>query len=148
MLEAIQKFFEKAWKFIQAMWEKHDEHLLEMVKNILPMVIEVTFARTDLDGEGKRKAILDAILDSAEKEGKEIATSVINEALEIAVNRYNIQLGRITADKMDNAVDAVAKAARDFADGKLQLTGTEAEDAGLDIGPDHTVPEPAPPVPE
>jgi hypothetical protein len=141
MLEAIKSFFERAWKFIQALWEKHDEHLLEMVTNILPMVIEVTFARPALDGAEKRKVIIDAILDGAEKEGKEIATSMINEALEVAVNRYNIQLGKITADKMDNAVDAVAKAARDFANGKLILEGTEAEDAGLDIGPDHTSPE-------
>ena len=141
VLDAIKNFFAKAWKFVQAMWEKHDDHLAEMVKNILPMVIEVTFERHDLSGDEKRKAIVDAILDGAEKEGRHIATSMINEAIEVAVNRYNIQLGKITADKMDNAVDAVAKAARDFADGKLRLDGTEAEDAGLDIGPDHTDPE-------
>jgi hypothetical protein len=138
MLESIKSFFAKAFKWVQALWDKHDDHLMEMVENILPMVIEVTFERNDLNGDEKRKAIVDAILDGAEKEGRHIATSMINEAVEIAANRYNIQLGRITTDKMDNAVDAVAKAARDFADGALRLDGTEAEDAGLDISADTT----------
>ncbi len=138
MLEAIKSFFAKAFKWVQALWDKHDDHLMEMVQNILPMVIEVTFERNDLSGDEKRRAIVDAILDGAEKEGRHIATSMINEAVEIAANRYNIQLGRITLDKMDNAVDAVAKAARDFADGTLRLDGTEAEDAGLDISADTT----------
>lgn len=138
VLESIKSFFAKAFKWVQALWDKHDDHLMEMVQNILPMVIEVTFERTDLSGDEKRKAILDAILDGAEKEGRHIATSMINEAIEVAANRYNIQLGRITADKMDNAVDAVAKAAREFADGTLRLDGTEAEDAGLDISADTT----------
>ena len=138
MLESIKSFFAKAFKWVQALWDKHDDHLMEMVQNILPMVIEVTFERHDLSGDEKRKAILDAILDGAEKEGRHIATSMINEAIEVAANRYNIQLGRITADKMDNAVDAVAKAAREFADGTLRLDGTEAEDAGLDISADTT----------
>jgi len=138
VLESIKSFFAKAFKWVVALWDKHDDHLMEMVENILPMVIEVTFERNDLSGDEKRKAIVDAILDGAEKEGRHIATSMINEAVEVAANRYNIQLGRITADKMDNAVDAVAKAARDFTDGKLRLDGTEAEDAGLDISPDHT----------
>lgn len=140
VLESIKNFFAKAWKWIQALWDKHDDHLMEMVENILPMVIEVTFERNDLKGDEKRKAILDAILDGAEKEGRHIATSMINEAIEVAVNRYNIQLGRVTAEKMDAAVDAVAKAARDFSDGTLRLDGTEAEDAGLDISPDHEDP--------
>jgi hypothetical protein len=138
VLESIKSFFSKAFKWVQALWDKHDDHLQEMVANILPMVIEVTFERNDLKGDEKRKAIVDAILDGAEKEGREIATSMINEAVEIAANRYNIQLGRITTDKMDNAVDAVAKAARDFTDGTLRLDGTEAEDAGLDISADTT----------
>ncbi len=138
VLEAIKNFFAKAFKWISALWDKHDDHLAEMVANILPMVIEVTFERHELSGEEKRKAILDAILDGAEKESRLIATSMINEAIEVAVNRYNIQLGRITADKMDNTVDAVAKAARDFANGTLRLDGTEAEDAGIDISADTT----------
>jgi len=138
VLESIKSFFAKAFKWVSALWDKHDDHLMEMVSNILPMVIEVTFERNDLSGDEKRKAILDAVLDGAEKEGRHIATSMINEAIEVAANRYNIQLGRITADKMDNAVDAVAKAARDFADGTLRLDGTEAEDAGIDISADTT----------
>jgi len=138
VLESIKSFFAKAFKWVSALWDKHDDHLMEMVQNILPMVIEVTFERHDLSGDEKRKAILDAVLDGAEKEGRHIATSMINEAIEVAANRYNIQLGRITADKMDNAVDAVAKAARDFADGTLRLDGTEAEDAGIDISADTT----------
>lgn len=138
VLESIKSFFAKAFKWVNALWDKHDDHLMEMVANILPMVIEVTFERHDLSGDEKRKAILDAVLDGAEKEGRHIATSMINEAIEVAANRYNIQLGRITADKMDNAVDAVAKAARDFADGTLRLDGTEAEDAGIDISADTT----------
>ena len=138
MLESIKSFFAKAWKWVQAVWDKHDDHLMEMVENILPMVIEVTFERNDLSGDEKRKAIIDAILDGAEKEGRHIATSMINEAVEVAVNRYNIQLGTVTIEKMDAAVDAVAKAARDFADGTLRLDGTEAEDAGIDISADTT----------
>ena len=138
MLESIKSFFAKAWKWVQAVWDKHDDHLMEMVENILPMVIEVTFERNDLSGDEKRKAIIDAILDGAEKEGRHIATSMINEAVEVAVNRYNIQLGTVTIEKMDAAVDAVAKAARDFADGTLRLDGTEAEYAGIDISADTT----------
>ncbi len=136
MLEAIKKYFSRAWDWIKALWDKHDDHLLEMVKNILPMVIDVTFNRRELAGDEKRKLILDAVLDGAEKEGKHIAISMVNEAIEIAVNRYGIQLGIVTVSKMDNAVDAVAKAARNFANGTLDLSGTEAEDAGVDIGPD------------
>jgi hypothetical protein len=138
MLEKIQKFFARAFEWIRALWDKHDDHLVEMVTNILPMVIELTFSRQDLSGDQKRKVILDAVLDGAEKEGKHIATSMINEAIEVAVNRYNIQLGTVTLSKIDNAVDAVTKASREFADGKLDLSGTEAEDAGIDIGPDHS----------
>ena len=74
------------------------------------MVIEVTFKRTDLSGSDKRKVILDAILDASEKEGRHIATSMINEAVEIAVNRYNIQLGIITPEKMENVRNSRTKA--------------------------------------
>jgi hypothetical protein len=127
MFKKIKEFFESTWKFIQAVWDKHDEHIEEMVSAILPMVIEVTF-RNDLSGEEKRKAIVDAIIDNAEKEAGEISSSLLNEAIEIAANKYNIQIGKTTIDKLDAARDAALKAGRDFADKKLKITGKEAED--------------------
>lgn len=127
MFKKIKEFFENTWKWIQAVWDKHDEHIEEMVSAILPMVIEVTF-RNDLSGEEKRKAIVDAIIDNAEKEADEISSSLLNEAIEIAANKYNIQIGKTTLDKMDAARDAALKAARDFADKKLKITGKEAEE--------------------
>ncbi len=130
MFEKIAKFFSKAWKWIQALWDKHDEHLEEMVRSILPMVIEVTF-RSDLDGEQKKKAIIDAIIDNADAEIAEISHSLLNEAVEIAVNRYNIQIGKTTVENMDASLVATQKAARDYTNNALKIAGTEAEDAGI-----------------
>ncbi len=130
MFKKIREFFEKAWKWIQAVWDKHDDHLAEIVSAVLPMVISVAF-RNDLSGEEKKRAIIDAIIDNAEAEVAEISTSLLNEAIEVAANKYNIQIGKTTVEKMDAALDAALKAGRDFADRKLEITGTEAEDAGL-----------------
>jgi hypothetical protein len=132
MWKKIEEFFEKAMSWIKALWEKHDEQLLEMIVSVLPMVIEVAL-RPDLSGEQKRKAIVDAIVDNAEVAAEEISTSMLNEAVEIAANKYNIHLGKLTVEKMDAATAAATKAARDFADGKLQITGKEAEDAGVSL---------------
>lgn len=128
MFKKIREFFESAWKWIQAVWDKHDEHIEEMVSAILPMVIEVAF-RNDLSGEEKRKAIVDAIVDNAQAEAAEISTGLLNEAIEIAANKYNIQIGKTTVDKLDAARDAAIKAGRDFADKKLKIEGDEAENA-------------------
>jgi hypothetical protein len=132
MWKKITEFFRKAWNWIEALWEKHDEVLEEMVSAVLPMVINVAF-RNDLSGEDKKKAIIDAIVDGAEVAAEEISTSMLNEAIEIAANRYNIQIGKLTVEKMDAAKDAALKAGRDFADKKLKITGTEAEEAGVSL---------------
>ena len=50
MFKKIKEFFDSAWKWIQAVWDKHDEHLEEMVSALLPMVIDVAF-RNDLSGD-------------------------------------------------------------------------------------------------
>ena len=56
---------------------------------------------------------------------------LLNEAVEIAANRYNIQIGKQTVQSIDAARDAALKAARDFANGKLAIAGDEAEKAGI-----------------
>jgi len=132
MFKKIREFFERAWKWIQALWDKHDEQLEEMVQALLPMVINVAF-RADLSGDEKRNIIIDAVVDNAEVAGNQIATSMLNEAIEIAVNNYNIQIGTLTKEKMDKALDAALKAGRDFADEKLHLAGDEAENAGIRV---------------
>ncbi len=132
MFKTLREFFERAWKWIQALWDKHDEQLEEMVQALLPMVINVAF-RSDLTGEEKRNIIVDAVVDNAEVVGDHIATSMLNEAIEIAVNKYNIQIGTLTKEKMDKALDAAVKAGRDFADKKLNLAGDEAENAGIRV---------------
>lgn len=132
MWKKIKDFFEQAWKWIEALWEKHDEVLQEMVAAILPMVIEVAF-RNDLSGEQKKKAIIDAIMDNAEVAADRISTSMLNEAIEVAANRYNIQIGKLTVAKIDAALDATLDAARAFADNKLEIKGDEAEKAGLTL---------------
>jgi len=132
MWKKITEFFRKAFTWIEAVWEKHDELLEEMVSSVLAMVIDVAF-RNDLSGDEKKKAIIDAVVDGAEVAAEEISTSMLNEAIEIAANRYNIQIGKLTVDKMDAARDAAIKASRDFADKKLKITGTEAEEAGVSL---------------
>lgn len=128
MFKKIKEFFENAWRWIQAVWDKHDDHLAEIVSAVLPMVISVAF-RNDLSGEEKKRAIVDSIIDNAQAEAVEISTSLLNEAIEIAVNKYNIQIGKTTIAEMDAALDAALKAARDFANKQLKITGNEAEDA-------------------
>ena len=136
MFEKLKAFFANAWKWIQAMWEKHDQELEKMVTAVLPMVISVAF-RPDLDGESKRKVILDAIVDNAETTAKTMATSMINEAIEIAANRYNIQIGKLTKEHIDAAKDAALKASRDFANDKLDLSGDEADKLGVILSNDN-----------
>ncbi len=132
MFKKLREFFERAWKWIQALWDKHDEQLEEMVQALLPMVINVAF-RADLTGDEKRNIIIDAVVDNAEVAGNQIAKSMLNEAIEIAVNKYSIQIGTLTKEKMDKALDAALKAGRDFADEKLHLDGDEAENAGIRV---------------
>jgi len=132
MFKRIRDFFERAWKWIQALWDKHDDQLENMVEALLPMVINVAF-RADLTGDEKRNIIVDAVIDNAEVAGNKIATSMLNEAIEIAANKYNIQIGKLTKEKMDKALDAAVKAGRDFANDKLHLTGDEAENAGIKV---------------
>ncbi len=137
MWKKIKEFFKKAWDWIEAVWEKHDDVLEEMVSAILPLVISVAF-QNNLSGDEKRKAVIDAILDNAEVAGSQIAVSMLNEAVEIAANRYNIQIGKLTVAGMDFALDAATKAARDFANNKLDITGEEAESAGVSMSDANT----------
>lgn len=130
MFKKIKEFFRKAWDWIEALWEKHDETLEQMVSAILPMVIDVAF-RSDLSGEQKKKAIVDAIVDNAQVAAHEVSHSLLNEAVEVAAARYNIQIGQLTADKMDASLDAALKASRDFANKQLKISGQEAEEAGV-----------------
>lgn len=123
--DTLRDWFGKAWQWIQALWDKHDEHVAEMVTSILPMVIDMAF-RNDLSGDQKRKAIIDAIVDNAEQEAEEISVSMLNEAVEIAANKYNIQIGKTTVESMEAAREAALKASRDFANKKLKLVGDEA----------------------
>lgn len=132
MWEKIKAFFNKVWDWIEALWKKHDEYLEDMVEAVLPMVIDLAF-RNDLSGDQKRKAIVDAVLDGAEVSADKISKSMLNEAIEIAANRYNIQIGKTTVEKIDNARDAAVKTGRKFANGELKLQGTEAEEAGITL---------------
>ncbi len=132
MFKKIREFFKKTWSWIEAVWDKHDEHLEEMVAGILPLVIMVAF-RNDLSGEEKRKVILDTVIDNAEAEAAHISSGLINEAIEIAANKYNIQIGKTTVDSMDAALDATIKAGRDFANKTLKISGDEAQEQGLVI---------------
>ncbi len=132
MWKKIREFFRKAWEWIEAVWDKHDDALEEMVSAVLPMVIKLAF-RNDLSGDEKKKAIIDAIVDNAEVAADQISSSVLNEAIEVAANRYNIQIGKLTVDKIDAARDAALKASRDFADKKLKIEGDEAENAGITL---------------
>ena len=133
MWKKIKDFFKKAWQWIEALWEKHDDMLEEMVAAVLPMVINVAF-RNDLTGEQKKKAIIDAILDNAEIAADMVSESILNEAVEIAANRYNIQIGKLTIEKMDAAREVTLKAARDFSNNKLKIAGDEAEKASITLG--------------
>jgi hypothetical protein len=134
-MKKVKEFFSDAWKWIEALWDKHDEYIEEMVKSVLPMVIDMAF-RNDLSGEDKKKAIVDAILDGAEVAAGEISKSMLNEAIEIAASRYNIQIGKLTAEKMDNALNAALEAGRKHADHKLDISGKEAEEAGIVLSND------------
>jgi len=126
MFAKLQEYWEKVWNWIKALWEKHDEQLEVMVSGLLPLIARMAM-RSDLTGEEKRKIVVDAVLDAVEGTADDIAVSMINEAVEVAANRYNIQLGTLTVERMDAAANAVIQAARDFSDGKLNLDGDEAE---------------------
>lgn len=131
-MSKIGDWFQQAWKWVTALWEKHDDSVIEMVQAVLPLVIDVAL-RTDLTGDQKRKVVVDAILDNAGRAAGSISSSLLNEAVEVAVNKYHIQIGKLTIDKIDAAREAALKAGRDFANGKLKITGNEAETAG--VGP-------------
>ncbi len=133
MWKKITEFFKRAWSWVEAVWDKHDEALKEMVENLLPMVIDVAF-RNDLTGEEKKKAIIDAVVDNAEDAVDQISHSLLNEAIEVAAARYNIQIGKLTVERIDAARDAAIKAGRDFTNGKLKISGNEAEDAEIKPG--------------
>ena len=122
-------WFASVWQWITGLWGQHDANLEQMVEAVLPMVIDIAL-RPDLSGEEKRKVIVDRIVDNVEAGGTAVAASLLNEAVEIAANKYNIQIGKITKDSLDASLAAALKAARDFANGHLNLSGDESENAG------------------
>lgn len=132
MFKKIRSFFKKAWEWIEALWDKHDEQLEEMVQAILPMVIDVAF-RNDLSGDEKRKLIVNTVVENAKDTAEDMAVSMINEAIEIAANKYNIQIGKLTNLDMDAAKAAVLKAAADYATKKLLLGDQEAGPAAAGV---------------
>lgn len=132
MLKNIEDFFSKAWDWIKALWKKHDEALEDMVKAVLPMVINLA-QRTDLTGEQKKDLILKAVVTKADEAANLVAKSMVNEAVEIAVNRYNIQVGVLTKEKIDTTIDSVLKAGREYVTGKLALE----EEASVNVSPDN-----------
>jgi len=128
MLKNIEEFFGKAWDWIKALWKKHDEALEDMVKAVLPMVINLA-QRSDLTGDQKKQLIMAAVVSKAGESANLVAKSMVNEAVEIAVNRYGIQVGTLTKEKIDATIDSVLKAGRQFVNGKLQLDGSEVNDS-------------------
>ena len=122
--------FSKVWGWFKSIWQKHDSQVAAMAKALLPLVVAVA-RRSDLTGEQKRRAVLDAVLDSGEVVAEEIATSVLNEALEVAANRYKIEIGALTPEKIDKTAKSVVAAGRALADKQFDLQGDEAEEAGL-----------------
>lgn len=130
--DKLKEWFEGAWKWVVALWDKHDDALGDMVQAVLPMVIEVAF-RPDLSGEQKKKAIVDAVLDSAGEYADGVSKAMLNEAIEIAANKYHIQIGKLTLEKIDMSRTAALAAGREFANGQLKLKGTEAEEAGVKV---------------
>lgn len=127
-MSKLGDWLSQAWKWITALWEKHDESIMDMAQAVMPLVIKMAF-RNDLTGDQKKKAIVDAVLDNAGVLADKISSSMLNEAVEIAVNKYNIQIGKLTVEKIDNAREAALKAGRDYANGKLKIVGDEAEKA-------------------
>lgn len=132
MWKKIKAIFSKAWSWIEALWEKHDDDLKEMVVAVLPMVIDMAF-RNDLSGEEKKKAIVDAVIDAGEVGAEHMAISMVNEAVEIAANRYNIQIGKLTTEKIDNALNATLEASRRHVNRAAGIKGDEAENAGISL---------------
>lgn len=81
-----------------------------MVKALGPVVAK-TALRKDLSGEEKKKLIVDKIKLEAEKTGREIALSVVNEAIEVAANKYKLEIGVLGPEQLDNTLKAVLDAA-------------------------------------
>lgn len=122
MFGKIKDFFSGAFRWVKDLIARHDGHLEQMAASLIPLIANLAL-RDDLSGEEKRKLLTKSILDNAEAEARGIGTSMINEAIEVATNRYNIEAGKLTKEKMDSALEAVLKAGRDFANDKLKLDG-------------------------
>ena len=120
MFGKIKDFFSSTFRWVKDLIARHDGHLEQMVASLVPMITELAL-RSDLSGEEKRKLLIKTIVDNAEAEGREIGTSMINEAVEIAANKFSIEAGKLTKEKMDAALEAVLKAGRDYANNKLKL---------------------------
>jgi len=125
---SITTLLEGAWSWVKALWAKYDVDVEKMAEHLLPIVISVA-QRTDLTGPQKRDAILAAVLDSATTTATSISQSMVNQAIEVATNKYNIQVGKTTVDQMDATLSAVMEAARKHAAGALNLPSTQATQA-------------------
>jgi broad-specificity NMP kinase len=122
MFGKIKDFFSGAVRWVKDLLARHDGHLQQMASSLVPLIAELAL-RSDLSGEEKRKLLASKIVENAEAEARDIGTSMINEAIEMATNRYNIEVGKLTKEKMDSALEAVLKAGRDYANEKLKLDG-------------------------
>lgn len=122
----------KVWGWVSALWKKKEGKVQEMAKALLPIVASVAL-RQDLTGEQKKKAVIDAVLDSSQAVAEDLAKSVLNEAIEVAANQYKIQVGSLTEEKIEKTAKAAVDAGRAFVDKQLELKGTEAQDAGVSL---------------
>lgn len=86
MWDAIKLYMSKIWAIIKptvmAFLSKAGKEVLEMA-----MEIVTELSVSDLASEEKRKAAFEQIKDKLEAEGKVVGTSLINLAIELAVQR-------------------------------------------------------------
>lgn len=132
VLSSIKGGLSRAFSFFKSLLAKHDKELENMAKALLPIVVNVG-GRTDLSGDQKKKVIVDAVLDKAGAAATTISKSLLNEAIEVAANRYNISVGKTTEEKIDNTAAAVVAAGVKLANEKFGLKGDEAENAGVSL---------------
>lgn len=86
MWDAIKLWASKIWSILRPsvmVW------LTDLGQRVLNLAMEVVteLQKTDLASEEKRNAAFNTIKEKLEEEGKEVKSSLINLAIEIAVNK-------------------------------------------------------------
>jgi hypothetical protein len=86
MWDAIKLYMSKIWTIIKPTVMAF---LSQAGKQVLDIAMEIVtdLAKSDLSSDDKRKAAFDAIKDKLEAEGKVVGNSLINLAIELAVQR-------------------------------------------------------------